>query len=105
MKLIDRRCEASSALPGSVECLLGDLPASDDEGLIDQDPFAELGIEDLVGEHHQHLVADLGDVGIAGVAGTGGIQLAFFAWTGHVGVCQRCRLGRLLVDWDVGSCS
>jgi len=73
MKLIDRRCEASSAVPSLVECLIGDLPASDDEGLIDQDLFAELGIEDLVAELHQHLVVDLGDVGIAGVAGAGGI--------------------------------
>jgi hypothetical protein len=50
MKLIGRRCEAPSAVPGPVECLFGDLPASDDEGLIDQDLFAELGIEDLVAE-------------------------------------------------------
>lgn len=72
MKIMNHRCEASGALPGRVECLLGDLPASDDEGLIDQDPFAELGIEDLVAEHHQHLIADLGGVGIARVTGTGG---------------------------------
>jgi len=33
--------------------LLGDLPARDDEGMVDEHPLPDLGIEDLVAEHQQ----------------------------------------------------
>jgi hypothetical protein len=33
--------------------LLGDLPARDDEGMVDEHPIPDLGIEDLVAEHQQ----------------------------------------------------
>ena len=40
----------------------GDFAASDDERVVDEDAFVVFGVEDLVGEHHQRLVVDLGDV-------------------------------------------
>jgi hypothetical protein len=32
--------------------------------VVDQDPLIVLGVEDFVGQHHQHLVVNLGDVGV-----------------------------------------
>jgi hypothetical protein len=76
IKIIDRRCEMSSALPSQFRACLVISPPATMKACIDQDAFAELGIEYLVAEHHQRLVGDLGDVGVAGVAGAGSVQLA-----------------------------
>src|SRR3546814_618608 len=54
----------------------GDFASGYDEGVIDENPFANFGIEDLMAEHHAHLVEYLGDIGIGGLADAGGIELS-----------------------------
>jgi hypothetical protein len=53
------------------------LAAGDDERMVDKHPLADLGVKDLMTEHHVRLVVNLGDVGVVALGHARGIMFSF----------------------------
>jgi hypothetical protein len=67
MKRIWLLRDASSVFPSQLRAALVIPPSGDDERVADEYALADLGVEDLVAEHHRDLVMDLGTLALPGL--------------------------------------
>lgn len=65
---------------------LGDFAAGNDEGVIGKDSSTEFRIEDLMAQHHEHLIVNFSNIGLAALVTPEAPSLLFspeFRSTGH----------------------